>query len=137
MSEEEEENTETTETVSEIPEERPQNEGDNHQLLNETTTRPSDPLFQPGDRVYARDKDGLMYEAVIRRRLYGANYQKQTNVAIAEEQGALSDDEAERPVWQYFVHYLKWNVNWDVSRALPCSLQYRTGELFSSFLSFC
>lgn len=56
-----------------------------------------------------------MYEAVVRRRLYGQSQHKQVQLGlVASEQEAnelLAQEE--EPTWHYFVHYNKWNVNWD------------------------
>ena len=75
----------------------------------------SQPKFKVFETVYARDTDGVMYEAVIRRRLYGQNQRKQVQMGlITSEREALELlAQEEEPTWHYFVHFNKWNVNWD------------------------
>jgi hypothetical protein len=82
---------------------------------------PPDPKFRTLDRVLARDTDGLLYQAVIRRSLYGPHTHKQVQVGMVSSQKELDEcmkeiedeEEAHQPIWHYFVHYLKWKVNWD------------------------
>jgi hypothetical protein len=75
---------------------------------------PPEPKFQPYQKAYARDKDGVCYEAVIRRSMFGINNHKQAQFGLVESsreaEELLKDEE---PGWHYFVHYGKWNVNWD------------------------
>lgn len=73
------------------------------------------------DKVYGRDTDGLLYPAVIRRALYGPIYHQQVQVGMSdatEEASNLPDSgKTNTECWQYFVHFLMWNVSWD--RWLP------------------
>jgi MRG/RNA binding activity-knot of a chromodomain len=104
--------------------------------------------FKVFDKVIARDKDGLMYDAVIRRCLYGSSEAQQIPIGLftnaeaeailkkrreqeqklaaaaassSQEEGegepadaaAAAAAASEPPAWHYFVHYNKWNVNWD------------------------
>lgn len=75
------------------------------------------PLYKVFDKVFASDKDGLMYEAVIRRALYGPAYQKQQQIGLddtsPEAMDALSRELGEVSSWHYFVHFLGWKVQWD------------------------
>lgn len=58
------------------------------------------PKFYKGQRVFAKDENcGLLYEAVIRRAMYGVDRQDKTQEKEEE--------------WHCFVHYLGWNVKWD------------------------
>jgi MRG len=73
------------------------------------------PKFQVHQKVYARDKDGVLYLAVVRRQLYGPQYHRQVEmgfVSSPEEAQELLDYEPS-PDWHYFVHYNKWNVKFD------------------------
>ena len=78
------------------------------------TPRP-EPKFQPLQKCYARDQDGVVYPAVVRRRLYGPQYHRQVEMGLittkAEAAELLKD--MDEPMWHYFVHYNKWNVNFD------------------------
>ena len=70
------------------------------------------------DKVFARDDDGVMYEAIIRRALYGPTFHSQVQVgmaASAEEAADLMEQSKskEEPSWHYFVHFNGWNVKWD------------------------
>ena len=68
------------------------------------------------DKVYARDADGLLYQAVIRRALYGPIYHQQVQVAMSKSVGEVSEVSSEqdsKDSWQYFVHFLNWKVAWD------------------------
>jgi hypothetical protein len=74
------------------------------------------PKFQILQKVYARDKDGVMYKAVIRRQLYGPQYHRQVAMGLVtskEEAQELLEDVDHEPIWHYFVHYTKWNVSFD------------------------
>jgi mortality factor 4-like protein 1 len=77
------------------------------------------------EKVFARDADGLLYQAVIRRALYGPIYHKQVHVAMANSAEEVSDEKDTLESWQYFVHFLKWSVAWDrwlpESKVLPMS----------------
>lgn len=65
--------------------------------------------------MYARDTDGVMYEAVIRRRLYGQSQHKQVQLGLVASEHEAEEllSREEEPTWHYYVHYNKWNVNWD------------------------
>ena len=80
----------------------------------EETSRP-EPKFQPLQRCYARDKDGVMYGAVVRRRMYGPQYHRQVEMGLvtSKEEAAELLRDVDEPMWHYFVHYNKWNVNFD------------------------
>ena len=85
--------------------------------------------FQIFQTVFARDTDGVMYEAVIRRKLYGRAQSQPQQVPIgldsslehetSDNNDHKNDDEHVNndtnvaSMWHYFVHYNKWNVNWD------------------------
>lgn len=74
------------------------------------------PKFRAFQKVYARDKDGVMYTAVIRRHLYGPQYHRQVEMGLVtskEEAQKLLQDGTPEPMWHYFVHYSNWNVNFD------------------------
>jgi mortality factor 4-like protein 1 len=74
------------------------------------------PKFQIHQRVYARDKDGVMYEAVVRRRLFGPTYHKQVEMGLVTSKQEAEEALAERdlqPIWHYFVHFNNWNVRFD------------------------
>lgn len=73
-----------------------------------------EPKFSKGQRVYAGDKDGVLYESIVRRSLYGLNHHRQSQAETADDEdndATLSQEPQEG--WFYFVHYQKWNVNWD------------------------
>ena len=75
----------------------------------------NDPLYEVGQKVLARDQDGILYQAMIRRRLWGQHQHRQIQVGMVnshEEMQAMMEDE-EPETWHYFVHYFQWNVNWD------------------------
>ena len=90
---------------------------------DEEETQPSRPeaKYKMLDRVLARDEDGLQYHAIVRRALYGAHTHKQVQVGMISNQKELDEcmkeiDEGQaenQPIWHYFVHFLKWKVNWD------------------------
>lgn len=72
--------------------------------------------FSIQQRVYARDDDGLLYMAVIRRSLYGRSAFRQCKVGYIslEESNELEKMDQERdPSWHYFIHFDGWNVKWD------------------------
>jgi len=83
----------------------------NEQQAEEPTPEPK---FRPYQKVYARDKDGVIYEAVVRRQMFGQNHHKQVQIglveSIQEAEELLKDNE---PGWHYFIHYGKWSVNFD------------------------
>ena len=90
-------------------------DGEDDENGSDQGEKPPEPKFQPLQKVYARDKDGVMYAAVVRRRLYGPQYHRQVEmglVASKEEAAELLKEEHE-PMWHYFIHYNKWNVNFD------------------------
>lgn len=67
-------------------------------------------LHSAGDKVLARDQDGLLYAAFVRRSLWGVQHQTQMNVMTAvagkEESGDKKDEEDEpekQAEWHYFV----------------------------------
>lgn len=71
-------------------------------------------------KVVARDKDGMCYDAVIRRAIYGAGQAEPIQLGLcshAEAQALLQDRTAEvgedPPCWHYFVHFTKWSAMWD------------------------
>lgn len=79
-----------------------------------TDTEIPEPRFKLYQKVYARDKDGLTYEAIIRRSIYGINNNRQAQMGLLTEKEAIEMGESEEePSWHYFIHYNKWNVNWD------------------------
>ena len=105
---------------------------DSAKLSNSMTQQPDDAIHHPPitpqkpstlnakfkvfQTVYARDAtDGVMYEAVIRRRLYGLGQPRQVQVGLVGSAQEVLDlmNREEEPAWHYFVHYNKWNVNWD------------------------
>ena len=93
---------------------------DNHDataVIAATTQPEQEPKFQVKQRVFARDtSSGLWYEAIIRRSLWGVHHNKQVPIGmVCDEQEFLKicETAATTPMFQYFVHYLKWNVTWD------------------------
>jgi mortality factor 4-like protein 1 len=72
--------------------------------------------FNVNDKVYVRDKDGVLYLAVVRRHLYGPQFHKQVEMGLVhsiEEAQEKSQLEDETLTWHYFVHFDHWNVNFD------------------------
>jgi hypothetical protein len=71
--------------------------------------------YQVKQKVLARDADGLLYEAWIRRCLYGPHHHKQVQIGMVNNQAEMEDywQRHSQPTWHYFVHYNKWKVNWD------------------------
>jgi mortality factor 4-like protein 1 len=71
--------------------------------------------YQVKQKVLARDADGLLYEAWIRRCLYGPHHHKQVQIGMVNNQAEMEDywQRHSQPTWHYFVHYTKWKVNWD------------------------
>jgi len=68
----------------------------------------NEPKFFKGQRVFAKDEtSGILYEAVIRRSMFGMTRQKQIHMHESEE------EQDEKEEWHCFVHYLGWNVSWD------------------------
>ena len=73
-------------------------------------------LFNVNDKAYVRDKDGVMYIAVIRRHLFGPQFHKQVDVGLVdslEEANEKSQCNDDFRMWHYFVHFDFWNVNFD------------------------
>lgn len=70
------------------------------------------PQFGVCQTVLARDKDGLLYEAVIRRSIWGIHQHSQITVGMANSQEEIEKilDQDKIPTWHYFVHYNKWKV---------------------------
>jgi hypothetical protein len=71
--------------------------------------------YQVKQKVLARDADGLLYEAFIRRCLYGPHHHKQVQIGMVNNEAEMEDywQRHSQPTWHYFVHYTKWKVNWD------------------------
>ena len=89
--------------------------------------------FQPLEKVYARDKDGVMYPAVVRRRLYGPQYHRQVEMGLvtSKEEAAELLKEEHEPMWHYFIHYGGWNVNFD--RWVPENCVFDTTDDVKAF----
>ena len=77
-------------------------------------------------KVYARDADGLLYEAIIRRSMFGPHYHKQVQVGFVNSQQEMEEYLARHaePMWHYFVHYTSWKVNWDRWVSEPDILEF-------------
>jgi mortality factor 4-like protein 1 len=90
----------------------PENDDDDEDeaKLQESTPEPKYEIYQ---RVYARDKDGVMYESVVRRRLYGSHNHKQAQFGLVENDNEAQELLKDEPAWHYYVHYNNWAVNWD------------------------
>jgi len=76
------------------------------------------PKFTKAQRVFAKDSDyGMIYEAVVRRSIFGMPRQRQLNVSLVGSDGGVDtfnqQTEPEVPTWHYFLHYTGWNVKWD------------------------
>ena len=75
------------------------------------------PKYSVCAKVYARDNDGLVYESVVRRMMYGPQYHKQVQVGMSRsEQEAdeeVKQNEEPEPGWHYFVHFNGWSVKFD------------------------
>ncbi|CAJ1951012.1 unnamed protein product [Cylindrotheca closterium] len=73
------------------------------------------PEFDVSQTVLARDKDGLLYEAIIRRSIWGIQQHSQITVGMVNSQEEIEQilDQDKIPTWHYFVHYSKWKSNWD------------------------
>lgn len=88
-------------------------------LNKDTADEPAEPpraKFQPMEKVIARDNDGVMYDAVIRRVLYGRGQAESIQLGFcshAEAQLLQEQAEDEPPCWHYFIHYNQWNSKWD------------------------
>ena len=80
---------------------------------------PEPPKFKVFQKIYARDNDGLVYEAVVRRCLYGPQYHKQVQLGmtLTEEEAVAqlqqNANELPDPTWHYFVHFNKWSAKFD------------------------
>ena len=77
---------------------------------------PPEAQFKVLQKVYARDEDGLLYSAVIRRSLFGRTGIRQCRLGYfthqeSEDMQKLLDEE--ELAWHYFVHFDGWNVKWD------------------------
>jgi mortality factor 4-like protein 1 len=87
---------------------------DEEDLEQDTTPIPK---YQARQRVWARDYQGggLLYEAVVRRCLYGVNNQMQIQIGLlsTEQEAVALMEKEQQPGWHYFVHFLGWNGNWD------------------------
>ena len=72
--------------------------------------------FDVNAKVYVRDKDGVLYVAVIRRHLYGPQFHKQVDMGLIdsiEEAKEKSQQDDHALMWHYFVHFDFWNVTFD------------------------
>jgi mortality factor 4-like protein 1 len=71
--------------------------------------------FEVRQQVMCRDADGLLYQAIIRRSLFGVHHHKQVQVGMYTSQHEIDEylEKYAEPTWHYFAHYLKWKVNWD------------------------
>ena len=92
---------------------------------NDSSSKP--PPFFKGQRVFAKDDtSGILYEAVIRRTMFGMTRQRQ--IHQHEDEHDIQEDKEE---WHCFVHYLGWNVSWDrwVSQGALYELTEKNREL--------
>ncbi len=80
---------------------------------NSSSDDPPPARYSQGDKVLARDNDGLLYIAFVRRSHYGSPQQHKLDLMGTLEGTTPTDDEDITPRWFYFVHYLAWKVNWD------------------------
>jgi mortality factor 4-like protein 1 len=89
--------------------------------------------FEVRQQVMCRDADGLLYQAIIRRSLFGVHHHKQVQVGMYSSQHEMDEylEKYAEPTWHYFAHYLKWKVNWDrwVSEDDVLELNDETKEL--------
>ncbi|KAG7357051.1 MRG family protein [Nitzschia inconspicua] len=84
--------------------------------------------YEVRQRMIARDEDGLMYHANIRRKMYGVNHQKTVSClrsfdSFVAQNGNTDKDSTEKkdenddnfgePEWYYFVHFEGWKSLWD------------------------
>lgn len=82
------------------------NDHEEEEMLESTKTPP----FVKGQRVFAKDDtSGILYEAVVRRTMFGMTRQRQ--IHQHEDEHDISEEDKEE--WHCFVHYLGWNVSWD------------------------
>lgn len=114
-------NQETLEerSVHDADEEEEDDEGD-----SSSSKGPPAPRFQVGQRVLARDSDGLLYTAFVRRAEYGYLHQWQFGIlgtmdsSLDEDGGNNFMEEmqstfSQQQHWTYFLHFDGWKVNWD------------------------
>ena len=75
------------------------------------------PKFTSTQRVYAKDnQSGLLYEAVVRRSIFGVQHQRQLKICQVESEQDVENfllQQPDPPTWHYYVHYTGWNVKWD------------------------
>jgi len=76
--------------------------------------------FEVRQRVLARDQDGVLYHANIRRKIYGVNHHKSISclgifdIAPEEIENEMNfNEDNNQNEWHYFVHYEGWKVLWD------------------------
>ena len=109
---------ETTTTTTEdsgdvIP---PQSQKDEKDSWNNELEQPC-AKYTNTQRVYAKDNlSGLLYEAVVRRSMFGVQHQRQLKICQVESEQDVEhflQQQPDPPTWHYFVHYSGWNVKWD------------------------
>lgn len=79
------------------------------------------PRFQIAQKVLARDSDGLLYAAFVRRLHFGQPQQLKLGIlstleAVDNENFVDEMDDTSiytQPQWFYFLHFDGWKVNWD------------------------
>ena len=100
--------------ISSIVADSSSSETDSSSVVSSSEDTPP-PKFAQCDRVLARDEDGLLYQAFVRRSLWGIQQHKQIQVAMVTSQQEMQDmmNQEMLPTWHYFVHFLNWKVNWD------------------------
>ena len=105
----------TTSTMSEVLDVEVASRGEEDEIPAVVESdEPPPPAFQIGQRVMARDPDGLLYPAIVRRPIYGPHHHRPVHFGTVPTDKATNEDEDdEDPEWHYFVHYLKWNVKFD------------------------
>jgi hypothetical protein len=76
--------------------------------------------FEVRQKVLARDEDGILYPAYVRRKLCGVNHHKSISclgifdIAPEEiENEANFNEDNSLNGWYYFVHYEGWKTIWD------------------------
>ena len=84
---------------------------DDDNIVDDDKEIPS-PEFGVCETVLARDKDGLLYEAVIRRSIWGVQQHSQVAVGMVNSHEEIEQilDQGNSPTWHYFVHYNNWKV---------------------------
>ena len=101
----------TNDTMNDQDAEKDQGENATNDEEEELENLPA-PKFSVREKVLARDKDGLLYEAAVRRSMWGTKQHSQALVGMDSlneiEEQAMSD-----PTWHYFVHYNGWKPCWD------------------------